>query len=134
MNSFTGIFWQHLKPPSPCSPMYWRKPPSSNFEEHPYIGGGKFSTPVGNPGGLKLFFIINFHKFHLSSKKRPKMSLPEICYHWHKLFLIPKPNNVSLLTTMSFRILDYVFLLYHCQLRSKTKSDKNITISVSINI
>ena len=45
MNSVTGIFWQHFKPPSHAPSMYWLKPPPpSNFEEPPM-----FSTPVGNP-------------------------------------------------------------------------------------
>ena len=44
MNSVTGIFWQHFKPPSHASSMYWLNPPPSNFEEPPM-----FSTPVGNP-------------------------------------------------------------------------------------
>ena len=43
MNSFTGIFWQHFKPPmlSPCIDLS----PPSNFEEPPPM----FSRPVGNP-------------------------------------------------------------------------------------
>ena len=34
MNSTTGIFNIILSPPPHASPMYWLKPPQSNFEEH----------------------------------------------------------------------------------------------------
>ena len=54
MDSFTGIFRQHFKPPS-CSPHVLTKPPPSptNLEEPPHvlntcgkpcIGGGLFKT------------------------------------------------------------------------------------------
>ena len=34
MNSFTGIFWQHFKPPH-APPMYWLKPPPIKFWRAP---------------------------------------------------------------------------------------------------
>ena len=50
MNSFTGIFQQHLKPRAP--PCIYLSPPPSNFEELPPM----FSTPVGNPDAICLPF------------------------------------------------------------------------------
>ena len=63
MNSFTGIFQQHFKPPTmicPCPHQILKSPP-----DPPNGGGGgqnppMFSTPVGNPFTCVTVFTCAF--------------------------------------------------------------------------
>ena len=52
VNSFTGIFWQHFKPPY-APPMYWLKPPPHRILKSP---PSMFSAPVGNPASFSDIF------------------------------------------------------------------------------
>ena len=100
MNSFTGIFQQHFKPPHP-PPCMDLSPPPSNFDDPSPMGAGG-STPVENPAWYILKLSV-FKSFQWWSN----------CF---KMKMVSTKNHVFMFKDFQLTIFEYFWTVFFSEL------------------